>query len=129
MAVLEKVSLIKFIDAQPEGLQTKVGERGTRLSGGERQRLGIARALVRKVDILLLDEATSALDNHTERAIQSTLEESFSGVTKLVIAHRLTTIMKSDLILVLSAGNVVQSGGHDELLQRSGPYKALWDNQ
>ena len=106
-----------------------VGDLGGMLSGGERQRIGIARALIRQVFVLVLDEATSALDNTTEKAIQSTVEEACHGITQIVVAHRLTTIMHSNKILVLNAGEISQSGTHMEMLLEDGPYKRLWEKQ
>ncbi|HET6505278.1 MAG TPA: ABC transporter ATP-binding protein [Baekduia sp.] len=115
-----------FVGELPRGYDTPVGERGVRLSGGQRQRLTIARALVRDPSILVLDEATSAVDNETEAAIQRSLLRVSHQRTTIVIAHRLSTIRHADAIHVLSAGRVVESGTHDELVARGGPYAALW---
>ncbi|WP_397404660.1 ABCB family ABC transporter ATP-binding protein/permease [Phenylobacterium sp.] len=118
-----------FIDGLPNGMATKVGERGLKLSGGERQRVGIARALLANPRLLILDEATSALDGPTEAAIQETLRRVRTGRTTLVIAHRLSTIVDADQILVLRRGRVVERGTHAELLARTGEYAALWRRQ
>jgi ABC-type transport system involved in Fe-S cluster assembly fused permease/ATPase subunit len=118
-----------FIDGLPNGMATKVGERGLKLSGGERQRVGIARALLANPRMLILDEATSALDGPTEAAIQETLRKVKAGRTTLVIAHRLSTIVDADQILVLRRGRVVEFGTHAELLARTGEYAALWRRQ
>lgn len=109
-----------FIRDLPDGYDTLVGERGLRLSGGQRQRLAIARALLKDAPILLLDEATSALDSESERLIQEALARLMQGRTTLVIAHHLSTIQHADAIHVMENGKIVESGGHDDLLQRSG---------
>lgn len=124
-AVLEKAALDDFIRSLPEGLDTQVGERGTKLSGGQRQRLAIARALLKDAPVLLLDEATSALDSHTEREVQAALERTITGRTTLVVAHRLSTIERADRIVVLEGGRVVEQGRHQDLLARDGPYSRL----
>ena len=118
-----------FIDGLPQGLSTRVGERGLKLSGGERQRVGIARALLADPRLLILDEATSALDGPTEAAIQETLRKARAGRTTLVIAHRLSTIVDADQILVLRRGRIVEHGAHADLLARTGEYAALWRRQ
>ena len=118
-----------FIKSLPEGYQTQVGERGLKLSGGEKQRVGIARTLLKNPPILLLDEATSALDTQTERDIQESLREMGQGRTVITIAHRLSTIVDADEIIVLEAGEVVERGSHDALLERGGRYSAMWARQ
>ncbi|WP_293903899.1 ABC transporter ATP-binding protein/permease [Phenylobacterium sp.] len=118
-----------FIDGLPNGMATKVGERGLKLSGGERQRVGIARALLANPRLLILDEATSALDGPTEAAIQETLRKVKAGRTTIVIAHRLSTIVDADQILVLRRGRIVERGTHAELLEKTGEYAALWRRQ
>ena len=118
-----------FILSLPDGYDTTVGERGLKLSGGEKQRVGIARTLLKNPPILLLDEATSALDTETERGIQSALDRAGEGRTVLMIAHRLSTIADADLIVVLEAGEIVESGTHSELLAKSGRYAGLWARQ
>ena len=118
-----------FITALPEGYDTVIGERGFRLSGGERQRLSIARALLKNAPILILDEATSALDTESESLVQSALQNLMSGRTVLVIAHRLSTVRRADRIVVIENGTIADIGSHDDLLQRIGTYRRLYDLQ
>ena len=112
----------EFIREMPEGYMTKIGERGVRLSGGQKQRIAIARAVLRKTPILVLDEATSAVDNETEAQIQKAIENLSCSHTLIVIAHRLTTIMKADDIIVLRDGKIAEEGTHDELMKKGGIY-------
>lgn len=114
-----------FVRALPAGLDTEVGERGAQLSGGQRQRLAIARAFLKKPSVLILDEPTSALDAESERAVQAGLEALMKGRTTLVIAHRLSTVRDADVIHVLEAGRVIESGTHDALVAKQGRYAAL----
>jgi len=118
-----------FIMDLPDGYQTGVGERGLKLSGGEKQRVAIARTILKNPAILLFDEATSALDTHTEKEIQESLREVSSDRTTLVIAHRLSTVIDADEILVLDGGVVVERGRHGELLERGGAYAVMWARQ
>ena len=118
-----------FIAATPDGYETMVGERGLKLSGGEKQRVAIARTILKDPPILLFDEATSALDTETEQAIQQNLRELAQGKTALVIAHRLSTVVDADEILVLEAGVIVERGRHRELVARGGVYAAMWARQ
>ena len=119
----------KFIRELPLGYDAMVGERGLKLSGGEKQRVAIARTILKNPPILLLDEATSALDTHTEREIQSALSEVSRNRTTLVIAHRLSTVVDADEILVLDHGEIVERGRHGDLVQRNGHYAAMWNKQ
>jgi subfamily B ATP-binding cassette protein MsbA len=114
-----------FILEKPRGYESIVGEKGTNLSGGQRQRIAIARALLRNAPILVLDEATSALDNEAERVVQASLDELMKGRTTICIAHRLSTIQNFDRIVVMDAGQIVEMGGHAELLALGGIYQKL----
>ena len=118
-----------FVSALPEGYQSPVGERGLKLSGGEKQRVAIARAILKNPRVFLFDEATSALDTRTERMIQENLREVSRGTTTVIIAHRLSTVVHADQILVLDEGKVVEHGTHDALLRDGGRYAALWARQ
>ena len=119
----------EFIMGLPDGYQTRVGERGLKLSGGEKQRVAIARTILKDPRILLFDEATSALDTHTEREIQANLRELSEGHTTLVIAHRLSTVVAADQIIVLEAGEIVERGRHRDLLAQGGVYAGMWARQ
>lgn len=119
----------RFIDSLPQGYETPVGERGLKLSGGEKQRVAIARTILKAPPILILDEATSALDTATEQEIQSALEQVSHGRTALVIAHRLSTVVNADSIIVLQDGLIAEQGTHGELIARGGLYAAMWDRQ
>ncbi|SFI30687.1 ABCB family ABC transporter ATP-binding protein/permease [Jannaschia pohangensis] len=118
-----------FIETLPDGYETTVGERGLKLSGGEKQRVGIARTLLKDPPILLLDEATSALDTETERSIQTELRAMSQGRSVITIAHRLSTVVDADLIVVLEDGRIVESGSHDQLLAKPGRYASMWHRQ
>ncbi len=121
--------VLEFIERLPEGMDTRVGEKGLRLSGGQRQRIAIARALYKNAPILILDEATSALDTESERYVQSAMQRLMENRTTLVIAHRLSTVEHADRIIVLSQGRVVEAGTHRELLARNGQYASLYRSQ
>jgi ATP-binding cassette subfamily B protein len=118
-----------FISLLPDGYDTMVGERGLKLSGGEKQRVAIARMVLKDPPILIFDEATSALDSGTERLIQSALRRLSAGRTTLIIAHRLSTVVDADQILVIEAGRVVEHGRHHQLLARAGHYAQMWARQ
>ena len=122
-------NLHDFIARQPEGYETVVGNRGLKLSGGEKQRLSIARVVLKDPRILILDEATSALDSISESAIQEALERLMEGRTCIVIAHRLSTILKADRILVVKDGIIAEQGSHEELLEKNGTYRELYETQ
>jgi len=124
-AALRDANALEFVDAQPDGWDTVVGQRGARLSGGQRQRLAIARALVRDPRILFLDEATSALDPEAEATVRDALDRLMRDRTTLVVAHRLSTVRAADRIVVLEHGRVVEVGSHDELMRRGARYAAL----
>ena len=118
-----------FVATLPKGYDTRVGSDGVRLSGGQKQRIAIARAMLKDAPILLLDEATSALDTESERKVQIALSRLMKGRTSLVIAHRLSTILDADLIYVIVAGQVAESGSHSGLLKKQGVYADLYNNQ
>ena len=119
----------EFIESLPDGYRTIVGERGLKLSGGEKQRVAIARTILKDPPILLFDEATSALDTHTEKEIQASLQEVARGRTTLVIAHRLSTVVDADEIVVLDAGRIIERGRHRDLLAAEGRYATMWARQ
>jgi subfamily B ATP-binding cassette protein MsbA len=119
----------EFIRGLPEGYNTMIGERGVRLSGGERQRIAIARAILKNAPILILDEATSALDSESESLVQSALHNLMSGRTVFVIAHRLSTVRRADRIVVLEKGTIADIGAHEELMQKLGTYRRLYELQ
>lgn len=129
MEAAKKANAHDFIDAFPEDYDSLVGPRGVKLSGGQRQRIAIARAVLADPKILLLDEATSALDSESERLVQEALDDLMKGRTSIIIAHRLATVKGADKILVLKNGAIVESGSHDELLQKKGTYQMLADTQ
>jgi len=124
-AAAEAAYVAEFASELPQGLETRVGERGVMLSGGQRQRIAIARALLKDAPVLILDEATSALDTESERRVQAALARLMQGRTTLVIAHRLSTIEKADLIIVMREGTIVEQGTHAELIARGGYYSTL----
>ena len=119
----------EFIYNLENGFKTKIGENGVKLSGGEKQRLSIARAFLKKSKIILLDEATSSLDSDTEEKIQKAIEELIHDKTTIVIAHRLSTILNSDKIYVMEKGKILDSGKHDDLLEKSNEYKNFYEKQ
>jgi ATP-binding cassette subfamily B protein len=125
----KKAHAHEFIDTLAQGYHALVGERGVKLSGGQRQRIAIARAILKNAPILILDEATSQLDSVTEGYIQDSLWELMQGKTTIVIAHRLSTLLHMDRILVFDKGKIVEDGSHKELLKKNGLYKTLWDAQ
>ena len=118
-----------LIDGLPQQYQTEVGERGLKLSGGEKQRVAIARTVLKAPPLLILDEATSALDIHTEREIQAALDRVSADRTTLVIAHRLSTVVNADEIIVLERGQIVERGTHGALLAHDGLYASMWNRQ
>ena len=125
-AAAQAAHIHQFILSLPDGYETSVGERGLKLSGGEKQRVAIARALLKNPAILIFDEATSALDSASEKAIQSELDRIAIGRTTLIIAHRLSTVMDADEILVMDGGNIVERGSHARLIAVNGHYAAMW---
>ncbi len=129
VAAARAAQIHDFIESLPQGYDTMVGERGLKLSGGEKQRVGIARTILKNPPILLLDEATSALDTETEQEILGSLREMGEGRTVITIAHRLSTVVHADRIVVLEKGEVIESGTHESLLAKAGRYAALWARQ
>jgi len=126
IAAAEAAQLAEFIKRLPLGYETRVGERGLKLSGGEKQRVAIARALLKNPPLLVFDEATSSLDSMTEKAIQASIENASRNRTTLVIAHRLSTVMNADMILVMDSGRIIERGTHTQLIEASGRYAAMW---
>jgi len=126
IAAAKAAHLHEFVETLPDGYDAKVGERGLKLSGGEKQRVAIARALLKNPPILVFDEATSALDSKTEKAIQASMDVAARGRTTLIIAHRLSTVMNADEIIVLDAGHIVERGKHAALLAANGLYAQMW---
>lgn len=129
MQAIEMAHLTKFVDSLPDGIETIVGERGLKLSGGEKQRVAIARTILKNPQILVFDEATSSLDSHSEQAILTAINEVAKNRTSLVIAHRLSTIVDSDNIIVMSDGEIVEQGNHQQLLALQGKYSKMWQLQ
>ena len=129
ISAAKKANIHDFVMTLDDGYDTQVGERGVKLSGGQRQRISIARVFLNNPKLLILDEATSALDNATEMQIQASLEELSRGRTVIVVAHRLSTVKNADEIVVLDKDGIVEKGTHDELLQKNGEYKKLYDYQ
>jgi ABC-type transport system involved in Fe-S cluster assembly fused permease/ATPase subunit len=127
--VIQAVHLENLITKLPDGLDTLVGERGVKLSGGEKQRIGIARALLKNPKILMFDEATSSLDTQTEKIVQKNIEEITQNITTILIAHRLSTVIHADMIVVLDKGVIIEKGTHSELLAKKGLYATLWGEQ
>ena len=125
----EQSMCLDFIEKLENKYQTMIGENGVKLSGGEKQRLSIARAFLKDSNIILLDEATSSLDSETEEKIQKALDKLILNKTTVVIAHRLSTILNSDKIYVMDKGNVLDSGSHEELLNKSETYKNFYNKQ
>ena len=129
IAAAKRAHAHDFIMQTEDGYDTLVGDRGVKLSGGQRQRIAIARAILKNAPILILDEATSQLDSNTETAIQESLWQLMQHKTSLVVAHRLSTLLNMDRILVFSNGTIVEDGSHRQLLKAGGRYKSLWDAQ
>ena len=125
----KRANIHDYIMSLPDGYDTQIGERGIKLSGGQKQRLSIARVFLKNPSVLILDEATSALDNTTEALIQHSLFELCKGRTTLIVAHRLSTIRSADKIFVIDRGVIKEEGTHDELMEKNGAYKALYDSQ
>jgi ATP-binding cassette subfamily B protein len=128
-AAAQTANAAGFIAGFPDGYATLVGERGVQLSGGQKQRIAIARAVLKNPRLLILDEATSALDAESEHLVQEALERLMQGRTTLIIAHRLSTVVRADRVVVLSQGRVVQSGPHALLMREEGLYRSLVERQ
>ena len=126
---IKSAYLDEFVQKLPNGIDTVIGERGLLLSGGQKQRLAIARAILKNAPIVILDEATSALDNKSEKVVQRALDKLMEGRTTIVIAHRLSTVMDADKILVINDGQVVEEGTHNDLLEKNGSYAVLYRSQ
>lgn len=128
-AAAQSAQLLDFVESLPDGWNTRVGERGLKLSGGEKQRVGLARVVLNNPKVLVLDEATSALDSQTEALVQSAISQAAIGRTTLTVAHRLSTIMQADEILVIAAGRIAERGTHSQLLSLQGLYADMWSKQ
>ncbi|MBP2632653.1 MAG: lipid exporter, fused ATPase and inner rane subunit MsbA, partial [Firmicutes bacterium] len=129
IAATKAANAHEFIMTMPNGYDSQIGERGASLSGGQRQRIAIARAILKNPRILILDEATSALDTESEKIVQAALDQLMIGRTSFVIAHRLSTVLSADRIIVMEKGNIVEQGTHKELLQLNGLYSSLYNIQ
>ncbi|NEX60362.1 ABCB family ABC transporter ATP-binding protein/permease [Noviherbaspirillum galbum] len=129
VAAAKAAHIHELIDSLPQKYETPVGERGVKMSGGEKQRIALARAILKNPPLLIFDEATSALDSHSERAIQAELDQLSQNRTALVIAHRLSTVVNANEILVFERGRIIERGTHAALLERGGPYASLWQMQ
>ena len=129
LAAARAANAHEFITAMPEGYDTQIGERGSKLSGGQRQRIAIARAILKDPRVLILDEATSALDAESEKLVQAALDQLMIGRTSFVIAHRLSTVQRADVIVVIEKGQIIERGSHDELLAAGGLYSKLYQVQ
>jgi subfamily B ATP-binding cassette protein MsbA len=125
-AALEAADLKEFVASLPEGMETEIGDRGVRLSGGQRQRIAIARAILKDAPILILDEATSALDATAEASVKTAIDRLRKGRTTLVVAHRLSTIVDADRIVVIDHGRIIEDGAHQQLLDQGGLYASLY---
>ncbi len=129
IAAAKAANAHEFIQAMPEGYDTQIGERGSKLSGGQRQRIAIARAILKDPRVLILDEATSALDTESEKLVQEALDKLMVGRTSFVIAHRLSTVQRADVILVMEKGKIIEAGSHNKLLETGGLYSKLYQVQ
>ena len=129
VAAAKRANAHNFIMSFPDGYNTDIGQRGVKLSGGQKQRLSIARVFLKNPPILIFDEATSALDNESERVVQESMEELAKNRTTFVIAHRLSTIRNAKRILVLTENGIEEEGTHEELMEKEGAYKALYQLQ
>jgi ATP-binding cassette subfamily B protein len=128
--ILDAANVSEFVDRMPLGLDTRVGEGGSRLSGGQRQRLAIARALIRDPQVIVLDEPTSALDVMSEKLVQDAIEKLVKGRTTLIVAHRLSTVRNADRVVVMERGRIVESGRYAELVAKeNGAFKRMKDLQ
>jgi len=129
IAAAKAANAYDFIQAMPEGFNTVLGERGAKLSGGQKQRIAIARVFIKNPKILILDEATSALDSQSEKLIQEALDRLMIGRTTILIAHRLSTVVNSDEIVVMNKGKIIEKGSHIQLLAQNGAYASLYHTQ
>jgi subfamily B ATP-binding cassette protein MsbA len=129
VAAARAAHAIEFVERLPQGLDTRVGERGVKLSGGQRQRIAIARVFLKNPAVVVLDEATSSLDSESERLVEEAMEDLLRGRSTLIIAHRLSTVLRADRVVVIDRGQIIEEGRHSDLMANEGVYAKLYRGQ